>query len=135
VALASEPDHAKALVYKARSLVALLRRDEAVEAARAAARLKPEPTLRTLDTLGVVFSRSGLHTEAVPFYEAATRANPDPANFHYNLGAALQFIGEMDLARNAYEACLERDPRDTRAISAIVQITRQTDEDNEIAQT
>jgi tetratricopeptide (TPR) repeat protein len=131
-ALASEPDHAKALVYKARSLVALLRRDEAVEAARAAARLNPADA-RTLDTLGVVFSRSGLHTEAVPFYEAATRANPDPANFHYNLGAALQFIGEMDLARNAYEACLERDPRDTRALSAIVQITRQTDEDNEIA--
>lgn len=131
-ALASAPDHAKALVYKARSLIALLRRDEAVEAARAAARLNPDEA-HTLDTLGVVFSRAGLHADAVPFYEAAIRANPEPANFHYNLGAALQFIGAMDRARNAYEACLERAPRDTRALSAIVQITRQTDQSNDIA--
>lgn len=131
-ALASNPDHAEALVYKARSLIALLRREEAVDAARIAARLSPEGA-HTLDTLGVVLSRAGLHADAVPFYESAIRANPDPANFHYNLGAALQFIGEMDRARSAYEACLQRAPRDTRALSAIVQITRQTEEANEIA--
>jgi tetratricopeptide (TPR) repeat protein len=129
--LKTDPEHTRALAYKARSLIALLRREEAVEAARTAARLKPGEA-HTLDTLGVVFSRAGLHAEAVPFYEAAIRANPGPANFHYNLGAALQFIGEMDAARTAYEACLERNPRDTRALSAIVQITRQTAEANQL---
>lgn len=131
-ALISNPRHAQAMAYKARSLIALLRREEAVETARAAAALMPAEA-QTLDTLGVVFSRAGLHAEAVPFYEAAIRANPTPANFHYNLGAALQFTGEMDRARDAYEACLQRAPNDTRALSAIVQITRQTATSNSLA--
>lgn len=130
-ALAADATHAGALAQKARSLIALLERDRAVEAAEAAAALHPEDA-HTLDTLGVVFSRAGLHARAVALYEAAIRANPDPANYHYNLGAALQFVGQMDAARAAYEACLSRAPDDTRALSAIVQITRQTDEANDL---
>ena len=130
-ALASDSTHAGALTQKSRSLMALFERDRAVEAAEAAAALQPADA-HTLDTLGVVFSRAGLHARAVPFYEAAIQADPGPANYHYNLGAALQFVGRMDKACAAYEACLVRAPGDTRALSAIVQITRQTDSVNDL---
>jgi len=130
-AFAADPGHAGALALKARSLIARLERDRAVEVAEAAAALQPaDPHI--LDTLGVVFSRAGLHARAAPFYEAAIAADPSEANYHYNLGAALQFVGQMDEARAAYEACLTRAPNDTRALSALTQITKQTAERNDI---
>ncbi len=131
-ALAADSTHMGALVQKARSLIALQQRDSAVETAEAAAALQPRDAL-TLDTLGVVFSWAGLHDRAVGFYEAATRADPGPANYHYNLGAALQFVGRMEEARAAYEACLARAPNETRALSAIVNIKKQTEEANDLA--
>ena len=130
-ALTADSRHAGALAQKARSLMARLDRDRAVETAELAASLGPADA-HTLDTLGVVFSRAGLHARAVALYEAAIRADPDPANYHYNLGAALQFVGRMEEARNAYEACLARAPDDTRALSAIVQITMQTADANDL---
>ena len=130
-ALANDGTHAGALAQKARSLIALLERNRAVETAEAAAALQPSDA-HTLDTLGVVFSRAGLHAQAVALSEAAIRADPEPANYHYNLGAALQFVGRMDEARAAYEACLARAPNDTRALSAIVQITKQTAQANDL---
>jgi len=130
-AIAADGRHAGALAHKARSLIALLERDRAVEAAEAAAALKPQDA-HSLDTLGVVFSRAGLHARAASFYEAAIQADPGPANYQYNLGAALQFIGRMEEACAAYEACLERSPNDTRALSAIVQITKQSESTNDL---
>lgn len=130
-ALASEPSHAGAMAFKARCLIARPERDRGVEVAETAAQLAPKDAL-TLDTLGVVFSRAGLHERAVAFYEAAVDADPGQANYHYNLGAALQFVGRMDEARSAYEACLKLKPDDTRALSAIVQITRQTEAVNDL---
>ncbi|MCB9970929.1 MAG: sulfotransferase [Hyphomonas sp.] len=130
-ALAADAGHAGALAHKARSLIALLQRDEAVRTAEMAAALGPSDPL-TLDTLGVVFSRAGLHARAVPFYAAAIACRPDEPNFHYNHGAALQFVGRMDETRVAYEACLTLAPNDTRALSALVQITRQTEAANEV---
>lgn len=130
-ALAHDPHHAGILAQKARSEIALLRRAEAVRSAEAASALNPKDAF-TLDTLGVVYSRAGLHDKATAFYRKATEAAPDNAAYHYNLGAALQFIGQMDAARIAYRKCLEIDPEETRALAAIVQITKQTSEDNAV---
>ena len=132
-ALHFNPDHAAALAQMARSHIARLNREAALHAARASAALKPKDAF-TLDTLGVVFSRAGLHAEAVPFYAAATAAAPGIADYHYNHGAALQFLGDMEAARAAFEHCLAIDPLETRALSSIVQITRQTAEHNRLAE-
>tara|TARA_R110002020_G_scaffold83397_1_gene206827 strand:- start:223538 stop:225133 length:1596 start_codon:yes stop_codon:yes gene_type:complete len=132
-ALHFNPDHAGALAQTARSHIARLNREPALKAARAAAALQPKDAF-TLDTLGVVFSRAGLHADAVPFYGAATKAAPGMADYHYNHGAALQFLGDMDAARAAFERCLAIDPLETRALSSIVQITRQTAEQNRLAE-
>jgi len=126
------PDFAAAHAQHARSLLALSRRAEAVAAARRAAAQDPADAF-TLDTIGVVLSRAGLHREALPFYARATTAAPDNAGNHYNHAAALQFAGELDAAREAYRKCAAADPQDTRGLPAIVQITKQTEAANEIA--
>lgn len=130
-ALAFGPQPPQVLAQKARSEIALLRRDAAVRSADAAAQLSPKDAF-TLDTLGVVYSRAGLHERSLDFYRRATATAPDIAAYQYNFGAALQFVGRMDEARIAYRRCLELDPTDTRALAAIVQITKQTRQANEI---
>lgn len=131
-AAALDARHTGARAQRARCLLALSRRTEAVEAARAAAALGPTDAF-TLDTIGVVLSRAGLHAEALSFYGRAAAAEPGNANYHYNHAAALQFAGEMEAAREAYRKCAAADPEDTRGLPAIVQITRQTAAGNEIA--
>ena len=63
----------------------------------------------TADTIGVVFSRTGFHERAVPLYRRAVELDPAPANFHYNLGAALQFAGDFPGAEAAYRSTIERE--------------------------
>lgn len=124
------PDHAGAHAQRARCLLALSRRSEAVDAVRRAVASEPGDAF-TLDTIGVVFSRAGLHREALPFYAKAVAAAPESAAYQYNYGAALQFAGEMEAARTAYLACAAAG--DSRGLPAAVQITRQTEAGHSMA--
>lgn len=119
-----------ALAYKARNLTALNRRSDAIAAAEAAAELNPTDA-QTLDNLGVVFTRAGLHERAAPYYEQATTIQGTPGRF-YNLGAALQFLGRFDEARAAYRKCIAMAPHHGQAWSSLTQITRATREANDI---
>lgn len=130
-ARSGQPIKALALAYKAKNLTALNRREEAIAAAAAAQALNPTDA-QTLDTLGVVFTRAGLHERATPFYEKAAAIQGTPGQY-YNLGAALQFLGRFDEARAAYRACIEREPYHPRAWSSLAQITRMTPEKNDVA--
>ncbi len=130
-AISRDGGHAAAHAQRARCLIALSRRAEAVDAARRAGALAPVDAF-TLDTIGVVMSRAGLHGEALAWYGQATAAEPRNADYAYNHGAALQFAGEMAAAREAYRRCAEG-TGDTRGLAALVQITRQTAEANEVA--
>ncbi len=121
---------ARALALKARSLIALNRRAEAIAAADSSAALDPADAF-TLDTLGVVFSRAGLHERATPFYQRATAGGGTAGQF-YNLGASLQFLGKFEEARKAYRSCLAKAPHHARAWSSLTQITRTTREANDI---
>lgn len=132
-ALSARPAFVQALAQKAKSLIELGKRAEAVRAAREAARLSPRDAF-TQDTIGVVLIKAGLHAEAVLLFEAAAKAGgQNAAGYHYNLASALQFVGRFEAARTAYRACLALDPRRTAAWAGLVQITRQTREANEIA--
>ena len=84
----------------------------------------------TADTIGVVYSRTGFHEKAVPLFERAVEIDPAPPNFHYNLGASLQFSGEFERAESAYKASIERQPDSYRAYSALVSLSSQTPEKN-----
>ncbi|MEQ8434075.1 MAG: sulfotransferase [Oceanicaulis sp.] len=116
----------------ARSALALSRREEAVERARKAA-AAPSLEAVTLDTIGVVYSRAGLHEEAIALYQAATEAAPKVSGYWYNLGAGLQFVGDFEGARQAFDTCLTLNAGDSRARVARVSITKQTLEDNDMA--
>lgn len=87
----------------------------------------------TADRIGVVYSRTGFHERAIPFYEQAVELDPGPSNFHYNLGASLQFAGDFERAEAAYKAAIEREPNSYRAFSALVSLSRQTPENNCLA--
>lgn len=128
-ALKVRPTHAQALAQKARSLDALDRREEAVAVAEAVGGVPADAW--SLDTAGVVMTRAGLHAQAAELYGRAAKGASVPG-YHYNFGSALVFLGRFDEARAAFRQCLARDPDHGPAWAGLVQITRQTREQNEI---
>jgi len=118
-------DDPRAPAQLARCLIALNRRDEALTQAQVAAGRGPADAL-TLDTLGVVYSRAGLHQRAIGYFEAAFAREPRNASFAYNLAASRQFSGDFEGAEAAYAQALALDPRLHRAWSSRVQLRRQT---------
>ena len=125
-----KPGFVQAVAQSARSLDALGRREEALKAAEQAVGAQDA---YSLDTVGVVLTRAGLHERAVEVYARAARAGSG-AGYWYNYAAALQFVGKLEEARAAYRECLKRDANHGPAWAGLVQITRQTREENEIAQ-
>ena len=107
-----------------RSLLARQEPRRALEAALAGLALQPKEAL-TLDTLGVVLVRAGAHAEALAPFRLAVAAAPHNPQFQYNLGAALQFVGDLGGAAAAYRAALDSDPQHYRAWSALAQVSRQ----------
>ncbi|MFN3213830.1 MAG: tetratricopeptide repeat-containing sulfotransferase family protein [Henriciella sp.] len=132
-ALGFAPDHAPSHAQKARNLLTLNQREAALDAVKQASLIK-DLTPFTLDTLGVVLSRAGRHEEAIPFYQKAVAGAPNQPEYFYNYGAALQFIGKMEEAREAYSKVIALDPLDARARAAMVTITKQTADENDIAE-
>ena len=126
-----QPDEPLYLAGYAQYLVIVARQAEALTLADEAAQL-PIHDAFAADTLGVVYSRTGFHEKAVPFFERAVELNPKPANFHYNLGASLQFSGEFERAEAAYQATIERQADSYRAWSAIVGLREQTADENHL---
>ncbi|WP_269716624.1 tetratricopeptide repeat-containing sulfotransferase family protein [Caulobacter sp. NIBR2454] len=132
-ATALAPAMARAHAHLGRTLVALNRQDLARQAADRAASLSPGDAL-TLDTIGVVYSRTGFHDRAIGFFERAFTLQPSNASFAYNLASARQFIGDFAGAETAYAAALDLDPGYYKAWSSRVVLTKQTLERNFAAQ-
>lgn len=110
---------------RARFLVTVGRREEALTCAGGA-----DPgevgDAHAADTIGVIFSRIGFHERAVDFFQRAVELDPGPANFHYNLGASLQFSGHFQAAARAYRQALKSSPDDHRARYALVSLEKQS---------
>jgi tetratricopeptide (TPR) repeat protein len=128
-AIALDANYAAALAQRARTHLTLVRQADARTDAERAAALQPTDAL-TLDTIGVVFSRTGLHASAISFFQRAVALAPQSASYWYNLAAASQFLGKFEDAERAYKHAIERAPDDHRAYSALVQLKRQTPGDN-----
>ncbi len=126
-----EPANALYIAGYAEWLVTVGRQMDALQAVDEAAPGKIQDAF-TADTIGVVYSRTGFHERAIPFFKRAVELDPAPANFHYNLGASLQFAGEFERAESAYKATIERQPDSYRAFSALVSLSRQTPEMNHL---
>ncbi len=125
------PDRVEYLAYHARSLTVLGLQNQAKKTADRAAGLTIDDAI-IADTIGVVYSRTGYHEKAVPFFERAVSLDPKPANFHYNLAASQQFLGRFIRAKAAYRETLKRDPKHHRAWSSLISLGRQSIDDNHI---
>lgn len=117
----------------ARALTLLNRQTEAHAVAEVAASCEITDA-HTADTIGVVFSRTGFHDLAINMFEKAVALNPQPANFHFNLGSSLQFLGDFERARIAYEAAIARDTEHVRAWSSLISLSKQSEHDNHLVE-
>lgn len=106
---------------RGRALLAAGRQDEAREIAASTPLVHCEDALES-DTIGVILARTGLHEEALPYFERAVREEPGVAQFGYNLATSLQFTGRLDEAKHAYASVLEINPAFHRARLALVQL-------------
>lgn len=131
-AMAAAPSRADCAAQCARALSLLQRLPEALAAAARALALAPRDAY-TLDTLGVVFSRTNAHQQAAAVFRRAIEVMPERASYRFNLAASLMFCGDLEGAEREYESCLRIDPRHWRAHSSLSQVRRQTPERNHIA--
>jgi tetratricopeptide (TPR) repeat protein len=126
-----EPENARYQAYYGKALTTLGQQNRARAAADKAA-AHPIDDALIADTIGVIYSRTGFHEKAVPFFNKAVALDQEPANFHYNLAAALQFLGNFDQAEAAYRETLGRDAKAFRAWSSLVGLKRQSEDDNQL---
>ena len=111
----------------------MLRQDGAAAATLAAAeQALPEDALGR-DTMGCVYARLGEHAASVPHFREAVRLAPGNVSFHYNLAAALNFIGDIAGAEAAAEALLAIDPDYARGHHLLAGLRKQTAESNHVA--
>lgn len=129
VALGS--DNVRVLTYYSQALTQLGEHVEAKTMADKAASL-PASNAHIADTLGVIYSRLGFHEKAIPCFKQAVSLDIKPANYHYNLAASLQFLGDFDAAKKAYENSLRRAPEFYRALASLVSLEKQSVDNHRI---
>lgn len=127
------PNDARVHAQHARALSHLHRPLEARAAAERALACKPDDA-HTLDTIGVVLSRAGLHAMALAPFARAVALSPENASFNFNYAASLQFSGHFEEAESAYRRAYALDQNAVRALSALPHLRRQTADDNLIAE-
>jgi tetratricopeptide (TPR) repeat protein len=129
---AAHPGDAEGHAQLARWLSRLHLQVEANATAERALALQPQDA-RTLDTIGVVLSRGGLHERAVVCFERAVAREPGRPGFQFNLASSLKFLARFDEADRAYEACIAADPLHPRAHHALAHLRTQSPASNHLA--
>jgi len=117
-------DHIELHISHAKTLSTLGRQNSAKLIADKAARHQTNDAF-ALDTLGVIYSRAGYHEEAIPFFDKAVSINSKVANYHYNLAASAQFIGDFNKAKTAYQKTIDLDPKFFRAWASLISLDKQ----------
>jgi tetratricopeptide (TPR) repeat protein len=120
-AVALAPANAEYLAQRARFLTRANQAGAALQTARAALAAGPGDAL-TLDTIGVALTRLGHYTEALEALEKAVARRADNPQFHFNLAAAAQFLGDDDKARRHYRRALALQPDFARAWWALAEV-------------
>jgi len=122
-------DDPRAHAQLARALSYLHRPNEARAAAERALSSGAKDA-HTLDTIGVVLSRAGLHEAALEPFARAVALTPDNASFQFNYAASLQFSGRFADAEAAYRRAYALESNAFRALAAIPHLRKQTATDN-----
>ncbi len=104
----------------------------ALGSAETAEQLLPDDNAFGFDTLGVIFTQCHAHERAANAFRLAVTLMPGNAGFHFNLGTALTFTGDLVAAEKELERCVELNPRHWRAHHSLSHIRRQTKSSNHI---
>lgn len=126
------PQRADYLAQYARALASVHRLPEALAIAERALACRNADAL-SLDTIGVVLARGNAHARAADAFRRATVLASHRASFQFNLASSLNFLGDLDGAEAAYEACLSLDPQCWKVHTALARLRRQSAERNHIA--
>lgn len=116
----------------ARAMTSIQDYASALESAETAQHLLPANNAFGFDTLGVVFTQCHAHERAADAFRLAVTQAPDNAGFHFNLGTALTFTGNLHGAEEELERCIQLNPRHWRAHHSLSQIRRQTKTSNHV---
>src|SRR5207249_4513958 len=112
---ATDPDNVPLLVERATRLTAARHYRAAQRDLERALRSDPAHA-DALAALGVVLSRKGLWSEAVPLLRRVVDSEPGRAIAWYRLGEALNKVDDLLGARAAYERAVELEPRNAKAL-------------------
>ena len=137
-----QPDNPEYRAELGKLLVAVSEPEQALREAEAALSLQPSAT-PTLNTLGAVFSHTGVHEKALACFEhaaenlekhegAQTLSADWRADLYFNLAASLQFAGRFVEAESAYERAIALQPTLFKAHTALANVRRQKPLDNHL---
>ena len=113
--LVSDPDNVALLVQRATALAAAAHYGAARRDFEHALQQDPAHG-EALSGLGVLLSRKGLWTEAVPRLRQAAQVDAGRAGAWYYLGEALNHVDDLEGARAAYERAVELEPGNVKAL-------------------
>ncbi len=80
--------------------------------------------------LGGSYHIMGLHEDAMQLFERAIMLNATPIAYHQSLAVCQQFLGHFDKAKISYGEMLKRDPDNQLALSNLIDLEKQTKENN-----
>jgi len=86
----------------------------------------------TLDTLGVAYSKIGLHKQAIPLFEQAVSLISTNYSFHYNLAISQTFVGDFIGAENSHKKVIELEPGFSKSYAGLSSLGNITRENNNI---
>jgi tetratricopeptide (TPR) repeat protein len=131
-ALAREPSNLGYLIDRARCLLALGRRQEALETMDAAKRLAGNDA-RAWEAIGTLHSHAADQHGALAAYERAVALGPGNPQSLFNRASVRRFLGDLEGAESDYDAVIARRPTDFEAYLNRSELRVQTSERNHIA--
>jgi tetratricopeptide (TPR) repeat protein len=132
-AIRADPRNARLRLQRARCLLALQRRSEALEETEAAARLSAADA-GVLDAVGTLRSLAGDQPRALRAYDRAVALEPDDARFRFNRASVRRFVGDLDGAEADYDRAIALQPRDYEAYHNRSELRTQTPQRNHVAE-
>ncbi len=80
-----------------------------------------------LDMAGTVYTEIGMAERAWPLYQKACELQPEIDLFQANLASCAVFVGEIEIARKAYEGLLSKNPNHQRNHYQLARLSRASD--------